>query len=123
MIAPGRIKIAPPNSLLFVADVAGGEVPEWKRGVPILSSPTCISFRCLTFADGQTDVTLGAAGDVNPGSQPAFDGTLETPSRVVALSTVEKETVLKSPVLGTRARVRIWTNHPTEPDKVIIGLD
>lgn len=117
-----QVRIAPPNSLLFLTDAGGGEVPEWRRGVPILSSPSSISFSCLAFADGETDVTLGSARDVDPGTPPAFEGVLETPSRTVTLSTVERQKVLESAVPSARTRVRIWTNHPTEPDKVIVGL-
>jgi hypothetical protein len=74
------------------------------------------------FADGDTQVTLGSAPEVDPGVSPAFDGLLETPSREVVVSTVEHETVLTAPVPAARTRVRIWTNHPTEPDEVTIGL-
>lgn len=123
MIATQHIRIAPPNSLLYISDSRGGTVPEWKRGAPILSSPSCISFSCLTFADGETDVTVGAASDVDPGVRPAFDGSLETPSRTLELSTVERNTVMQTAVPAESTRVRIWTNHPTEPDKVIVGLD
>jgi hypothetical protein len=72
--------------------------------------------------DGETEVTLGAAHIVDPRTRPAFDGMLATPGHAVVVSTVERKTILKEPVGGTFTRVRIWVNHPTEPDKVIIGL-
>jgi len=116
------VKIAPPNSLLFISDPVGGVVPEWKRGAQILSSPSCISFGCMAFMDGETEVTLGAGREVDPGGIPAFDGVLETPNRAVVVSTVERKTILDASVPDRRTRVRIWGNRPTEPDQVIIGL-
>jgi len=72
--------------------------------------------------DGETEVTLGTTSEVNPGGRPAFDDELETPNRVVIVSTVEGKQALQSGVPFTSARVRIWVNHPTEPDKVIVGI-
>ena len=72
--------------------------------------------------DGETEVTLGAAHVVDPRTRPAFDAMLETPGHVVIVSTVEHETILREPVRAPFTRVRVWVNHPTEPDKVTIGL-
>jgi hypothetical protein len=74
------------------------------------------------FMDGETEVSLGNASDVNSGTQTAFDGILETPNLSVVVSTVEWETILSAAIPTTKTRVRIWTNHPTEPDKVVVGL-
>ena len=115
-------RVAPPNSLLFISDPDGGEAPEPIWGELILSTPSCISVGCLMFLDGETEVTLGAADEVNPGELPAFDAELETPNRAVAVWTVERETVLSAAVTTPQTRVRIWVNHPTEPDRVIVGL-
>lgn len=74
------------------------------------------------FLDGETEVTVGSAEEVGPGGLPAFDADLETPHRAVAVWTVEDERILEVPVPGTQTRVRVWVNHPVEPDKVIVGL-
>jgi hypothetical protein len=75
------------------------------------------------WQDGETDVTLGLAREVDPVAMPAFDGPLETPSRLVVIWTVEGKIVLKASVQDTHTRIRIWVNHPREPDRVIIGLE
>jgi hypothetical protein len=115
-------RISPPNSLLFVSDPAGGTVPEFTPGKLILSTESCVSIGCHSEQDGATEVTLGKAQEVDPGSTPAFDDEMETPSRAIAIMTVEREKVLEASVPAIRTRVRIWVNHPIEPDKVIIGL-
>jgi hypothetical protein len=73
--------------------------------------------------DGPTEFVLGPTREVDPGDRPAFDGQLETPNCAVVVSTVERELLLSENVPTKRTRVRIWVNHPTEPDKVIVGLE
>jgi hypothetical protein len=75
------IRIDPDKSLLFITDPQIGDVPEFVPGVPILSTSSCIQVAYLMWQDGETDVTLGPAGDVDPGGPPAFDSQLDTPNR------------------------------------------
>jgi hypothetical protein len=116
------IKISPPNSMLFISDRDTGVVPEITRGTRIWATPSCIVFGCLMFMDGETEVTLGNTSEVGTSDKAAFEGMLESPSRVVVVSTVGWKPILSSAVTSRITRVRIWTNHPTEPDKVVIGL-
>lgn len=116
------IKISPPNSMLFISDRDGGVAPQITRETRIWSTPSCVAFGCLMEQDGPTKVTLGAAEDVTSEDRPAFDVFLETPSRNVTVFTSENRPVMEAGVLGTRTRLRIWTNHPSEPDEVVIGL-
>jgi hypothetical protein len=116
------IRIAPPNSIIFVSDPDGGEAPEPIWGAMILFTSSCISVGCFPEIDGETEITLGPIAEVGTGELPAFTGTLETPSYAVVVSTVEKETILKVPVSKTKTEVRIWLSHPRWPEKVIIGL-
>ena len=67
-------RIAPPNSLLFIEDIPGGEVPHPVRGAEILATPSCVSVACLAFMDGETEIMLGLAAEVDPGGPQAFDG-------------------------------------------------
>lgn len=117
-----KIKNAPPNSLVLISDSDGGVPPRPARGAWILSTPSCISVGCMTFADGETEFILGAAKDVASADPLRFDGELETPHRTVIVSTVEDNVILKAQVPTVRTRVRVWTNRPTHPDKVVIGL-
>jgi hypothetical protein len=115
-------QIRPVNSLIFISDPAGGVVPEWVRDKLILSTPFCISVGCYPEQDGPTEVVLGGAREVDPGSPPAFDGDLETPRRAITVSTVEGHNILQSKVSETRTRVRVWVSHSRWPDKVIVGV-
>ena len=116
-----KASIAPPNSMFVVSGLKGVEIPDPSDAL-IWSTPSCVIVRCLTFCDGETKVTLGSADEVNPGALPACDVTLKTPDREVIVWTVEDETIFRVDVPDAETRVRIWVNHPTEPDKVIVGL-
>jgi hypothetical protein len=122
MIMFAKASINPINSLLFISDPEGGVPPTPIRGPMILSTSSCISFRCYPEQDGSTEVTLGGIDEVDPGGVPAFEGELETPSHAVVVSTADLEAVLQAVVQGARTKVKIWLSHPQWPDKVVVGL-
>jgi hypothetical protein len=117
------IKIAPPNSLLFVSDPNGGSTPAITGNDMIWATTSCVAIGCLAFMDGETDVTLGRGTEVDPGMTPVFDGILDTPSRAVVVGTSERKNVLRSTTESTNTRIRIWTNRRIEPARVIVGLE
>jgi hypothetical protein len=126
---PSTARIMPPYMLLFVSDLEEEDSPdcidgaETVKNARLWATPSCIAIGCLNPDDGDTEVTLGAAHEVDPGRRPVFDNKLATPDRNVIVSTAEHETVLKARVKNISTRIRIWTNHPSEPDRVIVGFD
>jgi hypothetical protein len=116
-------RAAPPNSLVLLSDATGGEFPGFVPGELVLATPSGIVVGCRTFADGPTDLLIGPASEVGSEEIPAFDGVLDTPSRKIVVSTVEGQRLLQETVSSADTRVRIWVNHPTEPDRIVIGLD
>ena len=115
-------KVAAPNALLLLSDIKGGKAPKEMQGSLVASTPTCIAIGCMSDYNGETEVRVGAAREVGSSKPPAFEGDLNSPSRAVAFWTIDG-TVLEAPVQHARTRVRIWLNHPSEPDEVVIGLD
>jgi hypothetical protein len=113
------IKTSPPYSLIFIADSGGGEIPD-RMVRPIVSTGSCIVVGCLV--DDETEFTLGAMQDVDPGDPPAFHGKLKTPHCRVVLHTAENETILQVSVPRRETIVRIWINDLSEPDQVIVGV-
>lgn len=119
------IKIAPPNSLVLISDAEGGVVPDPEdiaRTAGIVSTDSCAAVCCLAEMDGVTEFTMGSARELGSSDKPAYDGMLATPSRTVVVSTVEWRKLMQADVPTERTRLRIWTNRPREPDRVIIGL-
>ena len=115
--------VAAPNALLFLSDLNGGTAPNEMEGKLIVSTSTCIAIGCMSDFNGETKITVGRAQDVDISQVPAFDGEVDTPSHTVALKTIDGAQVLEAPVRQSRTRVLIWVNHPSEPDKIVIGLD
>jgi hypothetical protein len=90
---------------------------------PFVSTDSCILFACLANMDGETELTLGKASEVDPGTPPTFEGKLKTPNRKTALETVEGNPVLNAETDRQETIVRIWSNRTPERDKVIVGID
>ncbi len=119
-------KYAARNAQIVVSDPDSEiEVPQWTTNMTmrLISTDTCILVGCLIGADGETEFTLGEMHEVDPGHVPAFEGKLKTPTRKISLESVDGRTVLDAPVPQLETTVRIWTNHESEPDKVIVGFE
>ena len=116
------IKVAPPNCLVFVSDRVNRKVPEITRGSSLWATSSCILIGCLAFMDGETEIGLGDVDEVGKSEPPALDRELETPFRTVEVSTSEGDVLLRRSVADVRTHIRVWTNHPTEPDKIVIGV-
>ena len=115
-------RIAPPNSLLLVSDERGGEIPQSQAGALLTFTSSCIAIGSLCEIDGETEITLGQADEVDPGGEPHFEGSLETPTRRLAVRTVLGDTVLEVWVPDLRTSLRIWVNDSAEPDKIVVGF-
>lgn len=116
------VKFAPPNSIIFVggSEDAEGPPPELKMESGFVSTPSCIVVGCFAAPDGETEITLEHASPSTAKTRPAFAGYLDTPDHRIVVSTVECEKVLELKVPKNRTRVRIWTNHPDQPNEVRI---
>jgi hypothetical protein len=119
------IKIAPPNSLIFIGDAKGDSTPDLDkiaRAASITATDSCVVVCCLAEMDGKTEITMGLAREVDPGQNPGLDGALITPTRTIVISTAELKTLLEASVPTLQTRIRIWMNRVKEPDKVIVGV-
>lgn len=113
-------RLAPPNSIFFIEDAAGGELPLIDGRAPrIWASQRGIIVGCLSFMDGETEFTASDSADDAARSVPTFSGEIATPGRLIEVSTSEREVLLRIPVAGATTRVRIWTNHPSEPNEIL----
>lgn len=120
---PNTTKAAPPNSMILIADPSGGEIPDWDGRSLLEATDSCIIVGCLMDADGDTEFTLGRMREVDPGDRLIFQGKLKTPNYRIALRSVLGQVILEAAVLQPTTEVRIWANHPTEPDRVIVGIE
>ena len=114
--------VAPPQSLILIADPSGGEIPATMSGLAIAATDSCIAVGCRSDVDGDSEFILGETGYVSLGGEPAFQGRLKTPHRKVTLRTVTGQKILEAPVLQQEITVRVWTNDSSEPDQVVVGI-
>lgn len=112
-----------PNSVFFITGSDKRDMPTIQRYSTVWSTSSCVAVGCIPDVDGDTRITIGRGDEVDRGNTPIFDGLLDTKARVVRLEIVPGEVILQHAVPEIRTRVRIWVNHATTPDDVVIGLD
>lgn len=104
-------------------DRSAGVIPEKMGGALIAATPSCVAVGTREEHDGDTSISLsdeGTPGDI--GSDPVFEGFVETPSKVLSVCSVLDEVFLELPVPAERTRLRIWANDPVEPDVIAITI-
>ena len=117
------LKIAPPNSLVLVSDTRNAEIPVTMFDSRFAATDSCVAVGCLADVDGDTTFTLGLTSEVDPGTSPSFVRTIQTPNRLVSISTILGNSILETKVTKTHTTLKIWVNDDTEPDQVIVGFD
>jgi hypothetical protein len=117
------LNLSPPHSVLLIMDHNSGEPPRVFGRRLVSATQTCIAVGTLADADGRTTVefsgspeSLGADG----GMKSVFDGVILTASREVHLCTTALKSLAKLSVPTNAARVRVWANHDSEPDRILI---
>lgn len=115
-------RLAPPNSLILILDPSLAQLPLTMNGALISSTATCVAVGCQAESDGETDITLGDASEVDPGTKPSFEGQIQTPAHRIEVQSIYGAKLLEMPVSSESVIVRLWVNDADEPDQVIIGL-
>ena len=115
------VRIAVPNGVIFITDSRGGTPPVPVRGAMVLSTPACVAVGCMIDCEGLTDIRV-TDEDPQFSSLPLFQGSSETPSRAIVVWAVGGEKLLEADVARVVTQLRIWVNHPTEPDEIVIGV-
>jgi hypothetical protein len=116
-------RVAPANSLVLVSDEGGGEIPVTMAQSIVASTSSCLAIGCNSEVDGETELILGPANEVDPHTEPEFQGKLDTPAHNVVVRSVLGERLLELRVSRAQTRISIWVNDSTEPDKIIIGVE
>jgi hypothetical protein len=117
-----RIKktLAPPNSVIFVADPSRPyNVPEDSGAALVASTPSCISIGTLAEMDGKTTIELGNTIE-NTTGMLKFDDEIETPGLKIAVIDAETNSLIEMAVSYNRTNIRVWVNDLNEPDHIII---
>ncbi len=115
-----EITLAPKNSLVLVMDASIGEIPHSMGDGAIVSTDSCVAIGTLSEVDGETTIVLTDQEDCANNQNPSFDGTLRVPTREISVCSVDDEKLITLSVVSEASRIRIFTNDPSEPDRVVI---
>ena len=120
------IRIAPPNSLVFVMDDREGAVPDDTGEAPIVATASCVAVGTLMEHDGETEIRLSGPEDFVPsaGLSLSWSGTIATAGTLdISTSWAEVLLSVRLPEGKHRPVVTIWTNDSHEPDLiwVVVG--
>ncbi|MBO6717570.1 MAG: hypothetical protein JJ913_06380 [Rhizobiaceae bacterium] len=106
----------------YIAGSRDVDLPTAFRGTCFATNASCINVGCRLWQEGEIEIVLGTTADPMPEGAPALDTSIRTPRNQVLLFDANHPELLRCPVENRRTRIRIWTNHPTEPDRVTLVI-
>jgi len=116
-----EVQVAPPNSVILLMDHTIGQVPDTMVQNVLAANDSCVAIGTLSESDGESFISLSDEAPPNqPKQNPVFCGILPTPSKRLVVCSIYDELLLSLEVPSTRTRVRIWINHPHEPNEIWI---
>jgi len=112
------MKLAVPNAILFVLDPTNKEavVPQYDGLVS--RTDTCVSVGTQADVDGETEVSIGRT--VPTDLELAFDGSIETPGRSIAVWTSERTPIGRLDELSPTTHFAIWVDDNKWPSQVVV---
>lgn len=114
------IEISPPNSVLLISDLVMIDIPTAFDALTVTATKGCIAVGCRSVDDGPTEVLIGPIGAYVSTGICAFSGQINTPSRVLLLSTILGEVLLEVPVANVLSHIDIWVGDEAEPERIEI---
>lgn len=116
-----HLSMAPEYVSFYVAGRRNVDIPTHMDRRGVLSSKDCILIPALYWNDGDTHVTFGPASEIKENRKPDFDGILNTPNNEIILFDANNPQFAISRVPSAKTRIRVWIDHPTEPENVVIA--
>lgn len=105
-------------------DHQAGVVPDALGGKLVAATSTCIAIGTLAELDGETTVVLTdqPVQDLANGEALVFDGTIVVPSRELSVVTALNQKLMSIPIDREDARLRVWTNDLSKPNRITVGI-
>lgn len=116
-----RITITPEYLSIYVAGRRNVKIPLHMDKQGIFSSSDCINVPAYYWGDGDTNVTFGPILEITGIREPDFDGILNTPNNELILFDAIEPEFASAQVPSAKTRIRIWMDHPIEPQNVVIA--
>lgn len=116
-----RITITPEYLSIYVAGRRNVKIPLHMDRQGTFASSDCINVPAYYWSDGDTNVTFGPISEITGIRKPDFDGILNTPNNELILFDAIEPEFASAHVPSTKTRVRVWIDHPIEPENVVIA--
>jgi hypothetical protein len=117
---PLRQKVRLEYNSFYIAGSRNVDVPQAIGGAAFATNRHCINVGCRMWHDADIWIALGRPNEVHLAGKPALDWPILTPDRQVLLFDANHPELMRLPAGTNNTRIRVWTNHPTEPDEVIV---
>ncbi|WP_432346196.1 hypothetical protein WMC41_21115 [Shinella yambaruensis] len=117
-----HFSIAPEYNSVYLASRPIPDVSHNFREKTIPSTPDCISIPCTYWNDGDTSFSVGEASEITMSTPPTFDGFLDTPDKRLVFFGANEPEFASVSVPTVKTRIRIWIDHPREPENVVIAF-
>jgi hypothetical protein len=117
-----RKTISPTNFQFFISDASLPENAQPEEKIRILFNGQCITVPCAYWDETETELTVGAADEVDQPSAPLFDEMLPTPSRSILFTDVACAELLAYATPTETTRIRIWTDGLEFPEHVVVSI-
>lgn len=121
-MTPLRRKVRLEFNSFYIAGTRDVDVPAAVRGAAIATNRHCINVGSRMWHDAEIWIALGRHAEIHLAGEPALDSSIRTPEGQVLLFDANHPELLSLPVETIDTRIRVWTNHPTEPDEVIVAV-
>lgn len=116
-----RFSIAPEYNSVYLASRDIRDVPYNFREKIIPFTSDCISIPCIYWNDGDTHFTVGEASEITMATPPTFDGILNTPDKMLVFFDANDPKFASLSVPTIKTRIRVWIDHPTQPENVVVA--
>jgi hypothetical protein len=120
-VSQRKVTLAVPNGVVFIGD-RDLKVPDVTGVGQFWTSRSCVAVATENAVEGATTFTLSWNEISYPGEPPAFDMAVDTPGKIVVLSTSEAEEIFELPISEERTRIRIWLNRSVQADEVRVAI-
>lgn len=116
-----QLTIAPQYVSFYAAGCRSVDIPTHTDRRGVLSSKDGVLIPSVYWYDGDTHVTFGPASEITEAREPDFDGMLNTPNKELILFDANEPQYAATTVPSITTRIRIWMDHPTEPENIVIA--
>lgn len=117
-----RRMISPSNFQFYISDYEQPEIALLGEAIEVVSNGLSLTVPCQSDQEADTEFTIGAYADVPQNGSRVFEGTIPTPSRLVVVSDVAMDRLLRYPVPDTQTHLTIWTDGEKFPARIVVGV-